>query len=294
MSLPKFEYFEPKTVEEACSILSDKHKENVRVLAGGTDILVRMKERIITPKCLVNIKEIPNLDTITYDEKEGLRIGALATLSSIETSLVIQEKFPLLATSAGDIGSPQIRNLGTIGGNLCHASPSADTAPALIALGATVKLVEPKGERVLLLEDFFIDPFKTELNAAGLLTEIQVPTLPPKSGGVYLKHGKKEMVDIAIVGVASVITLESTNGVCKDIKIVLGAVAPIPLRAKKAEEILKGKKPEEGIIEEAAKVASEEARPITDIRGSAEYRKEMVKVFTRRATNQALMIAKAN
>lgn len=294
MSLPKFEYFEPKTVEEACSILSDKHKENVRVLAGGTDILVRMKDRIITPKCLVNIKEIPNLDYITYDEKEGLRIGALATLSSIETSLVIQEKFPLLATSAGDIGSPQIRNLGTIGGNLCHASPSADTAPALIALGATVKLVEPKGERVLLLEDFFIDPFKTELNAAGLLTEIQVPTLPPKSGGVYLKHGKKEMVDIAIVGVASVITLESTNGVCKDIKIVLGAVAPIPLRAKKAEEILKGKKPEEGIIEEAARVASEEARPITDIRGSAEYRKEMVKVFTRRATNQALMIAKAN
>ena len=294
MSLPKFEYFEPKTVKEACSILSDKHKENVRVLAGGTDILVRMKDRIITPKCLVNIKEIPNLDYITYDEKEGLRIGALATLSSIETSLVIQEKFPLLATSAGDIGSPQIRNLGTIGGNLCHASPSADTAPALIALGATVKLVEPKGERVLLLEDFFIDPFKTELNAAGLLTEIQVPTLPPKSGGVYLKYGKKEMVDIAIVGVAAVITLESTNGVCKDIKIVLGAVAPIPLRAKKAEEILKGKKPEEGIIEKAARVASEEARPITDIRGSAEYRKEMVKVFTRRATNQALMIAKAN
>jgi carbon-monoxide dehydrogenase medium subunit len=177
-----------------------------------------------------------------------------------------------------------IRNVATIGGNLCNAAPSADTAPALIGLSAKGKVVGPAGEKLVPLEEFFTGPGCIVCEPGELLVEVQVPVPPPGTKGVYLKHGRSA-IDLATVGVAVIMTLEP-GVVCRDVKIVLGAVAPTPMRAKKAEEILRGKKVEPVLIEKSAQVAADEARPITDVRASAEYRKEMVKVYTRRAIAQ--------
>lgn len=281
--LPKFEYFQPRTVQETCSLLS-QHKGKARIIAGGTDLLPQLKRREAVAEYLIGLKGIPGLDYIKYDETDGLRFSALATLHAIETSPIIREKFNPLFQAVYSMASTQIRSRGTVGGNLCNAAPSADTAPALISLGARLKLVSPRGERTIPLEEFFTGPGETVLGEDELLVEIQVPNLPPHSGGVYLKHSIRRAMDLALVGVAAVITLE--NGTCKDVKIVLGAVAPTPVRASKAEKVLKGKVLGDGLIEQAAKEAAGEARPISDIRSSLEYRREMVEVLTRRAVKQ--------
>ncbi len=283
MLLPKFEYFAPETMEEACSLLA-KYKGEARVLAGGTDLLVQMKNREVTPRYLINIKNIPNLDYIRYDDKEGLRIGALTPIEALKTSTLIRRRFGILSQAAAVLGTVQIRNRGTIAGNLCNASPAAETAPALITLAAKARIVGVAGERAVALEDFFISPGQTVLQAGEIVTEIQVPNLPPRSGGAYLKHSIKRM-DIAIVGVGVVITL---NGeVCNDIKIALGAVASTPIRAKKAEEIIRGQGLDSELMERAAQIASEESHPIDDIHSYAQYRKQMVKVLAKEAMKQA-------
>lgn len=283
MLLPKFEYFAPKTMEEACSLLA-KYKGEARVLAGGTDLLVQMKNREVTPRYLINIKNIPDLDYIRYDDKEGLRIGALTPIEALKTSTLIRRRFSILSQAAAVLGTVQIRNRGTIAGNLCNASPAAETAPALITLAAKARIAGVAGERAVALEDFFVGPGQTVLQAGEILTEIQVPNLPPRSGGAYLKHSIKRM-DIAIVGVGVVITL---NGeVCNDIKIALGAVASTPIRAKKAEEIIRGQGLDSELMERAAQIASEESRPIDDIHSYAQYRKQMVKVLAKEAMKQA-------
>ena len=283
MLLPKFEYFAPKTMEEACSLLA-KYKGEARVLAGGTDLLVQMKNREVTPGYLINIKNIPDLDYIRYDDKEGLRIGALTPIEALKTSTLIRRRFSILSQAAAVLGTVQIRNRGTIAGNLCNASPAAETAPALITLAAKARIAGVAGERAVALEDFFVGPGQTVLQAGEILTEIQVPNLPPRSGGAYLKHSIKRM-DIAIVGVGVVITL---NGeVCNDIKIALGAVASTPIRAKKAEEIIRGQGLDSELMERAAQIASEESRPIDDIHSYAQYRKQMVKVLAKEAMKQA-------
>jgi len=283
MLLPKFEYFAPKTMEEACSLLA-KYKGEARVLAGGTDLLVQMKNREVTPRYLINIKDIPDLDYIRYDDKEGLRIGALTPIEALKTSTLIRRRFSILSQAAAVLGTVQIRNRGTIAGNLCNASPAAETAPALITLAAKARIVGVAGERAVALEDFFVGPGQTVLQAGEILTEIQVPNLPPRSGGAYLKHSIKRM-DIAIVGVGVVITL---NGeVCNDIKIALGAVASTPIRAKKAEEIIRGQGLDSELMERAAQIALEESRPIDDIHSYAQYRKQMVKVLAKEAMKQA-------
>jgi len=283
MLLPKFEYFAPNTIEEACSLLA-KYKGEARALAGGTDLLVQMKNREVTPRYLINIKNIPDLDYIRYDDKEGLRIGALTTIEALKTSTLIRRRFGILSQAAAVLGTVQIRNRGTIAGNLCNASPAAETAPALITLAAKARIVGMAGERAVALEDFFISPGQTVLQAGEILTEIQVPNLPPRSGGAYLKHSIKRM-DIAIVGVGVVITL---NGeVCNDIKIALGAVASTPIRAKKAEEIIRGQGLDSELMERAAQIALEESRPIDDIHSYAQYRKQMVKVLAQEAMKQA-------
>ena len=283
MLLPKFEYFAPKTMEEACSLLA-KYKGEARVLAGGTDLLVQMKNREVTPRYLINIKDIPDLDYIRYDDKEGLRIGALTPIEALKTSTLIRRRFSILSQAAAVLGTVQIRNRGTIAGNLCNASPAAETAPALITLAAKARIVGVAGERAVALEDFFVGPGQTVLQAGEILTEIQVPNLPPRSGGAYLKHSIKRM-DIAIVGVGVVITL---NGeVCNDIKIALGAVASTPIRAKKAEEIIRGQGLDSELMERAAQIALEESRPIDDIHSYAQYRKQMVKVLAQEAMKQA-------
>jgi len=288
LTLPKFEHLEARTVGEACSLLS-KYKGEAVFIAGGTDLVVSMKRREIHPKYLINIKTIPELDYIHYNG-EGLRIGALATIHDIESSPIIREGFPVLAAAAHQIGSPHIRNVGTIGGNLCNASPAADTAPALIGLGARAKIMGPDGERIIALEEFFVGPGESVLQDSEMLTEIQIPNPPPNTRGVYLKLPARTSIDIAVVGVAVIITLDSKDINIVDARIVLGAVAPTPVRARKAEDIMKGKAIDQRLIEEVSQAAAEEAKPISDVRGSDGYRKEIVKVLTSRALKEVIAL----
>jgi len=283
---PKFEYIEAKTVEEACSLLS-QYAGRVKLMAGGTDLLVSMRKGKITPFHVVNIKTIPNMDYIYYG-KEELHIGALATLDAIESSSLIKERFPIVGASACQVGSPQIRNVATLGGNLCNAAPSADMAPSLIGLEATAKLKGIHGERVVALEKFFIGPGQTILQEDEVLIEIEIPNPLPHTRGTYLKLPARTAIDLAVVGVAVVVTLDPRGIQIVDAKIVMGAVAPTPVRATRAEDVIRGKSVEEKLVEEAAQVASEEAAPISDVRGSAVYRKEMVRVLADRALRQVL------
>jgi carbon-monoxide dehydrogenase medium subunit len=287
LKLPKFDHLEAKTIEEACSLLA-KYKDKARVIAGGTDLLVSMKRREVSPQHLINVKTIPNLDTISYSRKDGLVIGALTTLAEVESSPIVRERFPILSSAAHQTASPHIRNMGTIGGNLCNAAPSADMAPSLIGLRAKAKIKGLKGERVVAVEDFFLGPGVSILQVGEILTEIQVPNPPPHTRGVYLKLPARTAIDIAVVGVAVVVTLDSKGKSIVDARIVLGAVAPTPIRARHAEELIRGKAISDELIKKAAQAAADEARPISDVRGSASYRKEMVRVLTKRALKQVI------
>jgi carbon-monoxide dehydrogenase medium subunit len=273
----RFEYFEPATLGEAAELISSA---NAQVLAGGTDLLVEIKEQLRRVDRVVNIKKIPGIAGLSYDARAGLRIGALATAREVELSPIVLEKYPNLAQAARELGSIQVRNRATIVGNVCRASPSADTLPPLIADGALVKLHGASGVRELPLEQFFAGPGKTVLRPDELVTELVVPAPPPRTGKVYIKHGRRKAMELATVGVAVTLTV---NG---DIRIVLGAVAPTPIRAKNAEEVLRWKFSDE-LFERAARTAADEARPISNVRASAEYRRDMVRVLTRRALEQA-------
>ena len=282
--LREFEYFEPSNLSEAVSLL-DKYGEEAKILAGGTDLLVWMKEGARSPKYMINIKHIPGVRHIHFSEAEGLRIGALTTVREIETADIIKEKFNGLHQAAKELASIQVRNLATIGGNLSTASPAAELAPPLLALGARVKLRGLRGERVLPLEEFFQGPGSTAIDRE-ILTEIVVPPPEPKSFSLYKSISRRNAVDLAIVGVAVAGRIDSKAGEWKTVKIALGAVAPTPMRALMAEKLLAGKKVDAGIIAEAARTASEEARPITDLRASAWYRKEMITVLVRRSLEE--------
>lgn len=281
----RFNYLEPQTIQEAVSLLV-KYQSMAKVIAGGTDLLNQIRLKMIKPEYIVDIGYIPGLDYIKYDSKGRLSLGALATIRSLELSVEIQRNHPVISQAASLIGSMAIRNVGTVGGNLCHASPSAETAPSLIGLEAKVKVVGPDGERTIPLEKFFTGPGQTVLQAGEFMIDIQVPPMPPDSRGIYLKHTTRGTVNPAIVGVAAIVAMDGER--CKEIKLVLGAVAPTPIRVKKAEEILNGKKIDGSLIEKAAQAASDESSPITDVRASADYRKEMVKVFTRYALKNGI------
>jgi carbon-monoxide dehydrogenase medium subunit len=284
--LPKFDYLAPKTIDEALSLLS-QYKGKAKVIAGGTDLVPKMKRREVKLlEYIIDLKGIPDLDYIKYDDSDGLRFGALTTIHAIETSPIIQEKFSVLSQAAYSMASTQVRNRGTVAGNICNAVPSADAATALLTLQAKLKLVSHKGERTVNIEDFFTGPSETVLTDEEVLLEIYLPNLPPNSRGVYLKLSPRSSMDLAIVGVAAVVI--SQDGVCKDIRIVLGAVAPTPIRAKRAEDIIKGQRFNDEVIERLAQIAAEESRPIDDHRASAKYRREMVEVLVRRAISQAI------
>ncbi len=287
---PKFDYLEAKTIKEACSLLY-RYKENAKLMAGGTDLLIAMRRKKIRPQYVINVKTISNADYI-YHDVEGLKIGALTTLSDIESSSLVLDMFPVIAYSAHQVGTPQVRNVATIGGNLCNAAPSADMTPSLIGLGAKAKLIGIRGERVIDLEKFFAGPGESILRTGEMLVEIQVPDPSPFTGGAYLKLPARTAIDIAVVSVAAIVTLDSKGANIVDAKIVLGAVAPTALRVRKVENIIKGKPIENRLIERAAQVAAQEAKPISDVRGSVSYRREMVKVLTNRAIRQAITCAK--
>lgn len=281
-TLKPFEYFEPRTISEALQILSN-YGSKAKVLAGGTDLLVSMKKKEITPQHILYIKGIPGLDYIKYGQKDGLRIGALTPHRSVADSSVVKDKFGLLATACGKVGSLQIRTMGTLGGNICKAGPSQDSIPALLVLDAKLKLSSLDGDRVVPANEFFIAPFQTVLKENELLTEIQIPSPPPRSGGCYHWFTKATAVDETLVGVAILITPDSKSGFCKDIKIGLGSVAPTPIRARRAEELLKGKKIDDKLMEEAARVAVDETVP----RSRAEFRRRVTGVLVERAINEA-------
>ncbi len=287
-----FQYITPSNLTEACLLL-EKYDGNARIIAGGQSLLILLKQRLIDLEYLIDIRNIPGLNFIHYDERDGLKIGATTTHRLVEISPLIKEKFPVLSDMEKRLSAVQIRNWGTLGGNLCHADPSGDPAPPLIALGAKAKIMSVKGEKLVFLEDFFVDYYETILKSEEILCEIQIPNPPQNFGCHYYKYSLRE-VDPPIVGVAVSITLDDSKKYCADSKIVLGAVAPKPIRIKRAEEFLLRKHLEDDVIMEAAKIASEESQPIPDIHASEEYKREMVKVWTKRVAKMALEFAKAN
>jgi len=285
-----FEYLTPKTLEEALTLL-DKYGDECKVIAGGQSLLILMKQGLVAPEYLIDIKGITELNYIKSDAKEGLRIGALTPHRAIEKSPVVRNGFAVLAEMENRLASIQTRNWGTIGGNLCHGDPAGDPAPVLIALNANLKMASLKGERNMAVEDFSLDYFETALEPGELLTEIQVPVVPPHTGTAYTKFTVIES-DLATVGVAVSITLSSSDDICQDVRVALGAAAPTPMRAKQAEAVLRGKKITDNLLKEAGEIASTEAEPISDIYASEEYRRELVKVLVKRVGKEALVRAK--
>ncbi len=282
----KFDYLEPETVEQALGILT-RYQEKSKIMAGGTDLVLQMRNRVVKPEYVVDITRIPGLDYIAFDDQGRLRLGSLTTVRALETSVEIRRKVPVLSEAAGQLGSVAIRNVATVGGNLCNALPSAETSQALVALSAQVRIVGPRGERTVALEDFFTGVGKTLLRPDELLVEILVPECSPHTSGIYIKHSPRGPIDLAIVNVTVLMKIDPEKKICKDAKIVLGAVSPTPLRARKAENVLKGMKINAALINRAAQVASDEAHPRHgSIRGSFEYKKEMVRVLTGRAIRE--------
>ena len=278
-------YFAPKSVKEALSLLSE-YGQKARVISGGTDLLMQMKHREVLPEYVISIGGIAELSFITYDETKGLNIGVLTNVADIANSPLVKRKFSILAQAAGMLGTPTIRNQATLGGNLCNAAPSADTAPSLMVLGAMAKIVGAASEKIIPLENFFTGPGQTILEHGHLLTEIQIPNLSPHSGGAYLKQTRRQGADLAVVGVAALVVMDGE--IVRDVKIVLGAVAPTPIRAKRAEAILRGHRIDDKRLEESSQAAMHEAKPIDDVRGSADYRRTLVAVLVKRAVARAI------
>jgi carbon-monoxide dehydrogenase medium subunit len=277
-----FEFYQPSTLQEASRLLKDNGPGG-RFLAGGTDLVIAMKEKGLLPKYIVDLKRVPGLSGIRENNDGAVTLGALTTMYEIETSALIKKKYPFLAQSAAEVGSIQIRNRATIGGNMANATPSADTAPALIALNATAKIASASGERTIDLEAFFKGPGQSVMNADEILTEIMIPKTAANLVGEYIKFSPREMMDLAYVGIAVAYNLAASDKKCVSVRIVLGAVAPTPIRAKRAEAALEGQVLTEALAEKVGQLAAEEAKPISDVRSSADYRRAMVGAMTKRA-----------
>jgi len=284
MIIPEFEYLSPQSLPEACALLA-QYGESAKVLAGGSDLLVKMKDGLMKPAYLVSLKNLDSLKAVRYENGTGVVIGALATHNEVMTNPILQERYRSVCEAAHTMAADQIRNIGTVGGNLVNAVPSADLPPILIALNAKARIVGPRGERAILLEDFFLGPGKTVLGSGEILTEIFIPD-QPTTGSNYIKFGLRRAGALAVVGVASSVTV--SDGLCRDVRIVLGAVAPTPIRAREAETILREKKISQELMDEAGKVAAAESKPISDIRGSIEYRRNLVNVLTKRSLKAAI------
>jgi len=285
----RFELVLPRSVDEALRVLSDRGAD-AKLLAGGTDLLPQMKNGLLKPGCVIDLSGVASARALQADAR-GLRIGAAVAARTLERDATARATYTSLAESGALVGSVQIRNLATLGGNLCNAAPSADMAPPLLALDAEAVIVGPKGERRVPFADFFVDVRRTVLAPDEILLEIVVPAPGPRSGGNYLRHTPRRELDIAVVGVASQLTL--SNGVCSKARIALAAVAPVPLRARAAEQALEGKPVTAEAIERAAELAVGVAKPISDQRGSADYRRHLVRVLTRRTLRTALARAGA-
>lgn len=287
MLIPRFIYHKPSTLKEACEIKGEL-KDKAMLLAGGTDLIVNMKRGVISPENIISLSDIEELGLHSVDRKNGqTRIGACGTVSSL-----IRERFLLpysaLMTGMEGLGSPIIRNLATIGGNIVTARPAADIPPPLISYNAKAVLTSISGKRELPMDEFFLGPGKTAINDDDILSEIVLDNPSAYSGSAYIKLGTRKALEISIVNVAVFISLEKPDGHIIFARIVMGAVGPVPLRAKTAEELLIGEKPSDKLFSDAGRAASGDSSPIDDFRGSAEYRRDMVKVLTERALKKAL------
>jgi carbon-monoxide dehydrogenase medium subunit len=280
----RFELALPRSLDEALRVLSERGSE-AKLLAGGTDLLPQLKNGLLKPSWVVDLSGIERVRMLRADPS-GLRIGAAVSARTLERDATARKTYTSLAESGALVGSVQIRNLASLGGNLCNAAPSADMAPPLLALDAEAVIAGPRGERRVPFTDFFTGVRRTVLAPDEILLEIVIPAPGPRSGGHYLRHTPRRELDIAVVGVASQLTL--SNGTCSKARIALAAVAPVPLRAREAEQVLEGKPVTPEGIERAAEVAVGAATPISDQRGSADYRRHLVRVLTRRTLRTAL------
>ncbi len=284
-----FTYLQPGSVKEALAMLAE-HKDDCKIICGGQSLLIVMRQGLVQTEYLIDFKRMNDLNYIKYDDKAGLRLGATTTHRAIEKSGVIAKRYPVLAEMEHRLASIQVRNWGTIGGNLAHADAAGDPAPVFTALNATVKVASAKGERSIPLEEFYTDLFETAMEPGELLVEVQVPPPVPKTGTAYQKFNLLES-DQGIVAVAVSISLNG-GGTCKDARIVLGNAAPTSIRAKNAESALIGKKLTDALFEKAGEAAAQECEPVGDIHASEEYRRHLIGVLTRRMAKAAFEQAK--
>jgi len=281
---PDFEYYAPNSVAEACKMLTD-FGARAKVFAGGSDLLPKMKHGLLAPEVLVSLRNICEMKKIEYVQGKGVIIGGRSTHNDLVFSPVLAGKYKSVCSAAKSMAANQIRHIGTVAGNIVSSVPSADLPPILIALNSTVTLASPKGERSMALEEVFVGPGQTVIQPNEILTEVIIPD-QAMTGSKYFKFALRKSGALATVGVAVAVQVEGKT--IKDARIALGAVSPTPVRAKEAEKFLIGKETTDGVFEEAGKIACGECKPITDFRASAEYRTDMVRVFTKRALREAL------
>jgi len=279
-----FDYLEPTTVAEACSLLQ-QHAGEVKVFAGGTHLTILMKQGLFEPKALVNVKNIQELKGVRYDSIEGLIIGALTTHRELETSPLVKEKFPVLSQAEREVANIRVRNMGTVGGNLASGEPLTDLSQIFMSLDSKLKITGPLGERTISVEELFVDFYTTSLAEDEIITQVVIPPLPPKSGIEYIRFSSSSVVDKPCAGVAVRFTLDKE--VVQVARIVLGCVGPTPVRARKAEENLTGKNVSAELAAEAGKIAAQECKPTDDLRGSEQYKRAIVGTLVKRAAMKA-------
>ena len=288
MSIGKFDYFAPQTLEEALELLQ-KYGSRARVMAGGTDLMVKIRLKSTKPEAVISLKKIKGLGGIEVDSQKGLTLGATALLADVAAHPGINRYFPAIATAAGETANVQVRNMGTVVGNLCNASPSADNAPAMLVMEATVHIIGPKGKRDLPIGDFFKGPGITALTPDEIVTAVSVPHPPPNTRVVYHAFSARGKLNCSTVGISVLTSLEAD--ILKIARIAIGACAPVPMRAPGAEAMLTGHKVNEKLLESAAGKASMETMPIDDVRASAAYRLKLVQVLTQRVLSETCLIA---
>jgi len=286
-------YEAPNTLKDAIALLA-QHGEKARPLCGGTDLLIQLRAGLRRPDHVVDVKKIPELSKISFDLQKGLRLGAAVPAIEVYENADIRRYFPGLQEAAHLIGSNQIQSRASVGGNLCNGSPAADTTPALIALGAKCRVAGPKGERMVAAEEFCTAPGRTVLQPGEILVEFHIPVPAKRSSDSYLRFIPRNEMDIAVVGVGTSVTLDLDDDRFVDARIALGAVGPTPIYAVKASEALKGKKIDAATIDRAAKLAVEQSSPIDDMRGTAEFRRHLVGVLTRRTIGIAIERARTS
>ena len=283
--MARFDYLEPHSLDEALGML-EKHGTRARLVAGSTDFLVRWRTGFWRPETVVCMQHVPGLDGLHFNDDDGLSIGAMVTVQDIEQDATVRTRYPALAAGATAFAGVQVRNLATVVGNVCNASPAGDTLPALLAYDAQCRIVGSNGERWVPLTEVFIGPGQTAVEAGEIMTELRLPTPPPNSGGLYIKHSPRGAMDISAVGAASVVSIGS-DGTCASARIALGAVAPTPMRAFGAEDRLVGQSPTDDNVAECARLAAQASRPIADVRSGAEYRREIAQVLAERTLRHA-------